>query len=92
MTSRRNNRRAPLIAGRGPLTQVPPAVGALLVLAVFGLGVVLGGLVGAALLGVLLLGVLVLLVGTWRGLTAAERAGRVLVVVILLGVLVSVLH
>lgn len=92
MTSRRGNRRAALVPGRGPLAKAPPALAFLLVIVLFGLGVWLGGPVGAGLLGVLLLGVLTLLVGTWHRLTPAERVARVGVLLVLVGVTWSLLR
>lgn len=76
----------PLLPGDGPLSRVPPVAVFALVVVVFAAGVVVGGVVGAALLGVLALGVVALLAVTWARMTAAERAGRVVV----LGVLVAV--
>jgi hypothetical protein len=82
--------RAPLIAGNGPLSKVPPAAAFLVVAVVFGVGVLVGGTVGAVLLGVLALGVLVLLIAAWRALGPAERAMRIGVLLVLVAVAVSV--
>jgi hypothetical protein len=83
---RRDESRAPLVAGDGPLAKVPPLVAFLVVLVVFGLAIWLRGAVGALLLGVLGVGVLALLAVTWRVLRPAERVLRVLVVLILVWV------
>jgi hypothetical protein len=74
------------------LAKVPPVVAFVVVLVVFGLGVWLRGAVGALLLDLLALGVVVLLAGTWSVLKPADRALRVLVVAILVGISISVLH
>jgi hypothetical protein len=83
--------RAPLISGNGPLARVTPLVAFLVVAAVFAVGVIVGGGTGALLLGLLAAGVAVLLAVTWGVLTPGQRAGRVLVLVVLGVVAVSVL-
>ncbi|AUS80072.1 hypothetical protein C1701_18960 [Actinoalloteichus sp. AHMU CJ021] len=75
----------------GPLSRVPPAAAFVGVLAVFLIGVWVGGPLGAALLSVLLLFVLGLIVTRWHQLRPAERVGRVLVVAVLTLVTLSVL-
>ncbi|MBW4721769.1 hypothetical protein [Saccharothrix obliqua] len=80
-----------LIPGAGPLAKVPAPVVFVLVLALFGAGVLIRGPVGAALLGVLALGVLGLLATTWRLLAPGARVLRVLVLAVLLLVTASVL-
>ncbi|HEV7647389.1 MAG TPA: hypothetical protein VGP26_04435 [Actinophytocola sp.] len=82
--------KAPLLSGRGPLARVPPLVVFLVVVAVFALGVVVGGGTGAALLGLLAVGVAVLLAATWQVLEPGTRAGRVIVLVVLVAVAISV--
>lgn len=89
---RRAFSRTPLLPGRGPLARVPPAAAFLAVIAVFGLGVWLRGPLGAGLLGVLALALLALLASTWRLLTAGQRVGRVLVVLLLAVIAVSLLR
>ncbi|MGM1063846.1 hypothetical protein [Saccharothrix sp. Mg75] len=80
-----------LIPGAGPLSRVPAPAVFLLVLAVFGLGVWLGGVVGAALLGALALGVAALLAATWSTLPPAGRVLRVVVLGVLVLIAASVL-
>lgn len=87
----RRSLRAPLLTGRGPLARVPPLAAFVVVAALFTIGVVVRGPVGAALLGLLTLGVIVLLAGTWRVLSPGQRAGRVLVIGVLVLIAVSVL-
>jgi uncharacterized protein DUF6703 len=87
----RRSLRAPLLAGKGPLARVSPLVAFLVVAAVFALGVIIGGGTGAALLGLLAAGVAVLLAVTWPVLDSGQRAGRVLVLAILVAVAISVL-
>jgi len=89
---RRAFSRSPLLPGRGPLARAHPAAAFLIVLALFGLGVWLRGPLGAGLLGLLALGLLGLLASTWRLLTTGQRAGRVLVVLLLAVIAVSLLH
>jgi len=83
---RRGSSRAPLLAGAGPLANVPPAAvfGAVLIL--FAAAIVIRGPLGAALIGVLALGVAGLLAATWPVLSAPARAGRL----VMLGVLVAI--
>lgn len=83
--------RAPLLSGHGPLARVPPVAVFLVVAVVFAIGVVVGGATGALLLGLLAAGVAVLLAATWRVLRPGERAGRVVVLVVLVAVAISVL-
>jgi hypothetical protein len=83
--------KAKLVEGDGPLSRVPPFAVFLLVVAVFVVGILIGGSVGALLLGVLAAGVAVLLAVTWQALSSSERAGRVLVLAVLVAVAVSVL-
>ncbi|OLR95509.1 hypothetical protein BJP25_06605 [Actinokineospora bangkokensis] len=80
-----------MLPGSGPLSRVHPALAFLVVAAVFAAGVLVRGPVGAGLLLVLAAGVALLLVGTWRALPPAHRAGRVLVLALLVVVAVSVL-
>lgn len=79
-------RRGRMVPGEGPLARVPPVAVFAVVVVVFALGVVVGGVPGAALLGLLALAVATLLTVTWPRLSPAERAVRVLV----LGVLVAI--
>jgi hypothetical protein len=65
---------------------VPPALVFFTVLILFAAAIVIRGPVGAALLGVLALGVAGLLAATWPVLAPPARAGRLVV----LGVLVAV--
>ncbi|MEV6604863.1 hypothetical protein [Kutzneria sp. NPDC051319] len=88
----RRDLKTPLLPGNGPLARVPAAAVFGLVLVLFVVGVVVRGPVGAGLLGALALIVLGLLGATWRVLSPADRALRVLVAVILVAVLVSVLR
>jgi hypothetical protein len=81
-----------LIPGSGPLARVPAPVVFSLVLALFALGVWLGGPVGAVLLGVLALGVLALLAATWRTLGTGERALRIVVLAVLVLITISVVR
>lgn len=79
----RKNLRKPLLPGQGPLTGVRPVAVFAVVAAVFAVAVVVGGVLGAVLLGVLALGVVGLLAATWSRLTPGQRAGRMLIVAIL---------
>lgn len=83
--------RARLIPGQGPLASVPPVAAFALVVALFAAGVLVGGALGAALLGLLVLFVAALLAATWSVLTGSQRAGRVLVLAVLVAVAVSLL-
>ncbi|MFE2755886.1 DUF6703 family protein [Actinosynnema sp. NPDC059335] len=85
------NSKRTLIPGAGPLSRVPAPAAFLVVLALFGLGVWLGGAVGALLLGVLAAGVAVLLATTWPLLTPGARVLRLLVLGVLVLIAVSVL-
>lgn len=85
-------RRAPLLAGDGPLAKVPPVVAFLAVIAIFVAAIVVRGALGAVLLGVLALGVTVLLVGTWRALTESQRLARVLVLALLVAAAITMLY
>jgi len=83
--------KAPLLSGNGPLARVTPLVAFLVVAAVFAVGVIVGGGTGALLLGALVVGVAVLLAATWQVLSPGQRAGRVLIMAILVAVAFSVL-
>jgi hypothetical protein len=83
--------RAPLLAGRGPLSKVSPLLAFLVVVAVFATGVLVRGGIGAGLLFLLAAGVAALLVGTWRVLSAGQRAGRAVVLAVLVVIAFSVL-
>lgn len=87
----RRSLRAPLLSGNGPLARIPPLVVFVIVIAVFTLGVVIGGGTGALLLGLLAVGVAVLLVATWPVLAPGQRVGRALILVVLVAVAISVL-
>jgi hypothetical protein len=82
--------KAQLIAGDGPLSRVPPLVAFAVVAAVFVVGVLVRGVPGALLLGLLAAGLAVLLAVSWEALTAGQRAGRGLILVVLIAVAVSV--
>ena len=82
----RRSSRAPLLPGAGSLAKVPPALVFFTVLILFAAAIVIRGPLGAALLGVLALGVAGLLAATWPVLAPPARAGRLVV----LGVLVAV--
>lgn len=73
-----------------PLRKVTPLAVFLAVAAVFTAGVLIGGVAGAVLLGVLAVGVGLLLAATWPRLGPAERAVRVVVLLVLVAVAVSV--
>jgi len=60
------------------------------VAAVFALGVLLGGVAGAIVLGVLAVGAAMLLAASWPRLRPAERALRVMVLLVLVAVAISV--
>jgi hypothetical protein len=87
----RRSTKAKLIAGDGPLSRLSPLAAFVLVIAVFVVGVVLGGPLGALLLGLLAAGVAVLLAVTWGALAPGQRFGRVLILGVLVAVAVSVL-
>ena len=92
MRGRGPSSRAPLLPGSGPLSKVRPIAVFLVVLALFVVGVLVRGPIGAVLLGALVLGMLGLLGATWRALSAPDRALRVLVLFVLVGVTVSVVR
>jgi hypothetical protein len=73
------------------LAKVPPVAAFLVVIALFATAIVVRGGIGAALLGVLAIGVGVLLAATWPALSSSARAGRVVVLAVLLAVAVSML-
>ncbi|HYZ07528.1 MAG TPA: DUF6703 family protein [Pseudonocardiaceae bacterium] len=75
-----------MLPGNGPLARVPPVLAFVAVLAVFLLGVWLGGVPGAAMLVALAGGAGVLLAATWPRLSAPERTVRLLVIVVVLGI------
>lgn len=70
---------------------MPPVAAFVVVVAVFVVAVLVRGALGAVLLGVLALGVGGLLAGTWQVLRGPARAGRVLVLAVLVAVAVSML-
>ena len=87
MAARRRERpRRTLVPGDGPLANVHPLVAFLAVLAVFVLGLWLGGVAGALVLGVLAAAIGGLLAAAWPRLTPAERGVRVLVLLILVAI------
>lgn len=87
MTAARGpGRRRPLLPGNGPLARVPPALAFVVVLAVFVLGVWLGGVAGAAVLMLLAGGAGVLLAAAWPRLSAPERTVRLLVIVVVVAI------
>ncbi|MQA11991.1 MAG: hypothetical protein GEU98_26330 [Pseudonocardiaceae bacterium] len=77
--------RSPLVAGDGPLAKVPAPAAFLVVLALFVLGVLVGGAGGALLLGFLAMGLVVLLAGTWHLLSRSDRVLRVGLLAIVIG-------
>jgi hypothetical protein len=83
--------KAQLVSGNGPLARIPPLAVFLVVAVLFALGVVIGGGTGALLLGLLAVGVAVLLAATWHVMAPGQRAGRVLVLAIVVAVAISVL-
>lgn len=83
---RRGRPRRKLLPGDGPLAGVHPALAFLVVLAVFVLGVWLGGVAGALVLGSLAAAVGVLLAVTWPGLTPTERSLRLLVLLVVVAI------
>lgn len=83
--------RVPLLAGDGPLARVPPVAAFAVVIGLFAVAVVVRGALGALLLGVLAVGVGVLLAATWRVLAPPARAGRVVVLAVLVGIALSML-
>jgi hypothetical protein len=91
VTRDRRSTRRPLIAGDGPLARVPPVAVFVVVIALFAVAILVRGPLGAALLAALAAGVGVLLSATWRVLTPAARAGRVVILGVLIAVAVSML-
>lgn len=83
---RRGDRRRKLLPGNGPLAGVHPLLAFLAVLAVFALGVWLGGPLGALLLGLLAAAIGVLLAVTWSRLSGSERAIRLLVLLVVIAI------
>jgi hypothetical protein len=83
--------RAPLLTGHGPLAKVSPLLAFIVVIGLFAVGIGVRGVIGAAILGVLAAGVAVLLAATWRVLKPGQRAGRALVLAVLVAVAISVL-
>jgi hypothetical protein len=82
--------KAQLIAGDGPLSRVPPLAVFVVVAAVFVGGVLVGGVLGALLLGLLAAGVALMLAATWEALAPGQRAGRLLILAVLIAVAASV--
>lgn len=82
-------RRSRLLPGEGPLARVPAVAAFLGVLVVFVVAVLVAGVVGAVLLVALAVGVALLLAATWSRLTGPERAGRCLVLAVLVAVAVA---
>lgn len=82
----RPTRNAQLVPGNGPLAKVPPAAAFIVVVVVFAVGVLVGGPTGAVVLGVLVLALAGLLASTWGVLHPSQRAGRVAVLLILVGI------
>lgn len=80
--------KAPLLPGDGPLARMPAMAGFLVVVVVFAVGVLVGGVPGAMVLGVLALALAALLRATWGALASSQRAGRVLVLLILVALAV----
>ncbi len=75
-----------LLPGGGPLSRIHPAPAFAAVLALFVLGIWLGGVAGAAVLLLLAAGAGVLLATTWPRLTVPERAVRAVVVLVVIGI------
>jgi hypothetical protein len=92
MPGRGRSSRARMLPGNGPLSRIPPVVVFLAILVLFGAGVVVRGPLGATLLGALILAVLSLLGATWQVLSTPDRALRVIVLLVLVGVAISVLR
>ncbi len=80
------DRGRPLLPGNGPTARVPAALAFVAVLAVFVLGVWLGGVAGAAVLALLAGGAGALLAASWSRLSAPERTVRLLVIVVVVGI------
>lgn len=85
----RGQLKSPLVAGEGPLSKVPAPAAFLVVLAVFTLGVVVGGIGGALLLGFLAFGMLVMLAGCWEVLSRSDRVLRIGVLALVVGIAVA---
>ena len=81
--------RRQLVPGDGPLSRIPPLAVFLVVAVVFAGGVLLGGAAGAAMLTALAVLVGLLLVATWPRLAPAERAMRLVVLLVLLAIAIS---
>jgi hypothetical protein len=86
----RRDRNAALLPGSGPLAKVPPAAVFGLVLVLFVIGVFVRGPVGCGLLSALALLLAGLLAATWKVLSPADRAIRLLVIAVLVAVTISV--
>ncbi|MDD7967109.1 DUF6703 family protein [Actinomycetospora lemnae] len=82
-------RRGRMLPGEGPLARVPAVAVFAVVVVVFAVGVIVGGVPGAVLLGLLAVGVAVLLAATWPRLRTNERAVRVLVLVVLVAIAIG---
>lgn len=78
-----------LVPGDGPLARVPPGAAFVGVVAVFALGVWLGGVPGALVLGLLAAAVGLLLAAAWPRLTAPERTVRAGVLLVLVAIAVE---
>lgn len=85
----RRSTRSPMLPGHGPLSGIRPLAAFLIVLAMFGVGVWLGGPIGTGLLALLSVGVVLLLIATWPVLRPSARILRVLVVILLAVIAVS---
>jgi hypothetical protein len=81
--------RRQLVPGDGPLARVPPLVVFLVVTAVFATGVLVGGVAGAGLLTALAVLIGALLAAAWARLAPAERALRLVVLLVLFAIAVS---
>jgi hypothetical protein len=81
--------RRQLVPGDGPLARVPPLVVFLVVAAVFATGVLVGGMTGAVLLAALAVLMAALLAAAWARPAPAERALRLMVLLVLLAVAIS---
>ena len=88
----RRDRGTALLPGNGPLAKVPPAAVFGLVLVLFVVGVIARGPIGGGLLTALALLLVGLLVATWKVLSAADRAIRLVVIAVLVAVAISVLR
>ncbi|GAA4882974.1 hypothetical protein GCM10023203_38390 [Actinomycetospora straminea] len=75
-----------MLPGEGPLARVPAVAVFAVVVVVFAVGVIVGGVPGAILLGLLAVGVAVLLATTWPRLRPGERLVRVLVLAVLVAI------